>query len=392
MEQAKASSEDQSSQLTINEAQASHKQGGWITFPFIAGSVFGLGLAISGAMSNFIVYLIKEYNVKSIDAAQISNIVNGCTSVSPVIGAIIADAYFGCYPVFCLRHCYQLGVLFTVTAAVPSLRPMPCSLSSDSCKPASAGQLAVLYAAVALLAVGAGGTRFNSATVGANQFDKAQDQEVFFNWFFILLYAASIIGATAIVYIQDRVSWALGFACPPGSRQSVRKEETHHCGSTGDCDFYYGTSSDLVANAKKQVPTAVITRGDTTADGSVARPWRLCTVQQVEDLKTVVRILPLWTTSAFISVSIGVQGSLTILQALTVDRSLGRFTVPAGSMLVSSLAAVIVFLALLDRLLLPVWHRLTHHTPTPLQRIGAATCSTQPPWWPPLWSSGSARR
>jgi len=39
---------------------------------------------------------------------------------------------------------------------------------------------------------------------------------------------------------------------------------------------------------------ALIPDGDTISpDGSVARPWRVCTVQQVEDFKTVSRILPL---------------------------------------------------------------------------------------------------
>lgn len=61
--------------------------------------MFGIALAISGVGSNIIVYLIKEYNVKSVDSAQISNIINGCTSLAPLAGAIISDAYFGCFPV-----------------------------------------------------------------------------------------------------------------------------------------------------------------------------------------------------------------------------------------------------------------------------------------------------
>lgn len=115
----------------------------------------------------------------------------------------------------------------------------------------------------------------------------------------------------------------------------------------------------------------MITNGDIHRDGSIAQPWHLCTVQQVEDFKTLVRISPLWTTSICVSVSIGVQVSMTILQALAVDRSLGRhFTVPAGSISVSNLAAVVVSIILLDRFLFPLCNKLTHYTPTPLQRIG----------------------
>jgi peptide/histidine transporter 3/4 len=119
---------------------------------------------------------------------------------------------------------------------------------------------------------------------------------------------------------------------------------------------------------------ALITDGDTVAaaDGAtVTLPWRVCTVQQVEDLKTVLRILPLWSAAIVLSVAIGVQINFTILQALVMDRAVGRFTIPAGSMIVGNLIAVVVSLGLLDRVLLPLWRRLIRHDPTPLQRIGA---------------------
>nr|CAB3465600.1 unnamed protein product [Digitaria exilis] len=117
---------------------------------------------------------------------------------------------------------------------------------------------------------------------------------------------------------------------------------------------------------------ALITDGGAiAADGSVARPWRVCTVQQVEDFKAVLRILPLWSAAIFLSVSIGVQINFTILQALVMDRAVGHFTVPAGSIFTGCLIAVVVSLGVLDRVLLPLWRRVTGHDPTPLQRIGA---------------------
>lgn len=69
----------------------------------------------------------------------------------------------------------------------------------------------MLYAPVCLLAIGTGGTRFNVATLGADQFGSARDQDAFFNWCFVFLYASFIISETAIVYLQDGVSWVLGF-------------------------------------------------------------------------------------------------------------------------------------------------------------------------------------
>lgn len=63
------------------------------------GSMLGLGLAVNGTSTNLLLYLLKEYNVESIDAAQIANIVRGSLNLVPVAGAIISDSYFGCFPV-----------------------------------------------------------------------------------------------------------------------------------------------------------------------------------------------------------------------------------------------------------------------------------------------------
>lgn len=116
---------------------------------------------------------------------------------------------------------------------------------------------------------------------------------------------------------------------------------------------------------------ALKTEGDIRADGLIAKPWRLCTVQQVEDLKTLIRIFPLWCTSIFLSTPIGIQSSLTVLQAVTMDRHLGpHFKIPAGSIFVIAFISTAISLTLIDRILCPLWKKLTNHSPTPLQRIG----------------------
>lgn len=56
------------------------------------------------------VYLIKQYNVKSIDAAQIGNIVSGCLNLAPVVGAVLSDAFVGCYPIIVVSTLLNLLV------------------------------------------------------------------------------------------------------------------------------------------------------------------------------------------------------------------------------------------------------------------------------------------
>ncbi|KAI9195956.1 hypothetical protein LWI28_019718 [Acer negundo] len=131
------------------EAQISNsgsKRGGWITFPFLAGTVTGLTVAGMGWSANLIVYLIEEFNIMSIDAAQIVNVLNGCTNLFPVIGAIIADSFFGSFSVISVSSVISLlgTVLLALTASLNSLRPPQCEIGSSLCKSPSKLQLAVL--------------------------------------------------------------------------------------------------------------------------------------------------------------------------------------------------------------------------------------------------------
>ncbi|VAI30595.1 unnamed protein product [Triticum turgidum subsp. durum] len=371
------------------QAKRETKQGGWITLPFIAGSMLGLGLAINGTTSNLQIYLIKEYNVESIDAAQIANIVRGSLNLVPVAGAILSDSYLGCFPVILAGAAINVlsFVLFTLSAALPSLRPPRCPAPSAACQRGTPEQLAVLYAAVSLLAIGTGGTRFNVATMGADQFGGARDQDTFFNWYFVFLYASFLIGDTAIVYIQDGVSWALGFGvclaatafslvlfllgaryyrmpAAKGSPYSelarvvvaaVRKARVR-VGALGPVRYYVGDNA-VVDSVGEGAPSkrlsflnraAMITTTDNPMDdasgGRRTSGWRLCRVQQVEDLKSLLGVLPLWSSGIMLSVSIGVVIGMIILQALAMDRSLGpRFKIPAG---------------------------ITGMPPSPLQRVG----------------------
>lgn len=85
----------------------------WMFFFFVllnSGTVAGLTLASSGIWANLIVYLIEEFNIKSITAAQIANVVNGSTSLFPFVGAIIADSFFGSFPVALVSSCVALLV------------------------------------------------------------------------------------------------------------------------------------------------------------------------------------------------------------------------------------------------------------------------------------------
>lgn len=110
------------------------------------------------------------------------------------------------------------------------------------------------------------------------------------------------------------------------------------------------------------------------SDGSVADPWSLSSLQQVEEVKCLLRITPIWSTGILYGVAVFQNSSYVIFQALQSDRHLGRtnFQIPAGSFSIFSMLALTIWLPLYDRFLVPRLQRLTGKDGgiTMLQRIG----------------------
>ncbi|KAF9597882.1 hypothetical protein IFM89_022094 [Coptis chinensis] len=389
---------------------AGQKQGGWTTFPFVTVTLMGLTIAAAGWNANLTVYLIERFNIKNIEAAQISNVVNGSSNFFPIAGAIIADSFLGNFIVVSASSFISLLglVLLTLTASLQSLRPQLCNKGLlETCETPSQFQFAILYSAITLVALGMGGTRFTIASMGADQFEKAKDQGTFFNWYFFTLYVASAIGIIAIVYVENNVGWGLGFGLclainaaglavfilgkryyrhikPRGSPftnlarvvvATIWKKKIPSVSSESK-DYYYGNISTETKMAV-QGPTSSFRFLNRAAlknepqDGPPSESWSLCTVQQVEDLKRLIRIFPLWSTGIFLSTPIGIQSSLMILQALSMDRHLGpHLNIPAGTFLVFMLMSTAISLSVMNSFLFPICQKLARRPLSPLQRIG----------------------
>jgi peptide/histidine transporter 3/4 len=102
-------------------------------------------------------------------------------------------------------------------------------------------------------------------------------------------------------------------------------------------------------------------------------PWRLCVVTQVEELKILVRMLPLWATIVFFY-AVSAQVSSTFLeQGMAMDATVGTVHVPPASMSTFEVLTVIVLVPLYDWAFVPVARRLTGRGKgvSDLRRIGA---------------------
>lgn len=106
--------------------------------------------------------------------------------------------------------------LLTIAVSLKSLRPR---CSNGICNKASKSQIAFFYTALYTMAIGAGGTKPNISTFGADQFDdfNPNEKEIkasFFNWWMFTSFLGALIATLGLVYIQENLGWGLGYGIP----------------------------------------------------------------------------------------------------------------------------------------------------------------------------------
>lgn len=102
-------------------------------------------------------------------------------------------------------------------------------------------------------------------------------------------------------------------------------------------------------------------------------PWRLCTVTQVEEVKCILRLFPVWLCTIFSSVVFVQMLSLFVEQGAAMDARLGNFHIPPPSMTAFDIVSTSAFILSYDKLVVPLFVKLTKREPKPpseLQRMG----------------------
>lgn len=89
-------------------------------------------------------------------------------------------------------------------------------------------------------------------------------------------------------------------------------------------------------------------------DGSASNPWKLSTVGQVEELKALIKVIPIWSTGLLMAINIS-QPTFPLLQATSMDRELtSGFKIPAASFTLFGITALVIWLGLYERVVIPL--------------------------------------
>ncbi|KAE8699468.1 Protein NRT1/ PTR FAMILY 1.2 [Hibiscus syriacus] len=368
--------ESSDQRLMCNPEMPERHKGGLITMPFIIANESFEKVASYGLVPNTILYLIRYYHVGVAKGTNILFFWQAATNFTPILGAFVADSYLGRFLTIGLGSISSLVgmIILWLTAMVPQSKPPPCDIMIQRCRSPTTGQMTLLFSSFVLISIGAGGVRPCSLAFGADQLDQRDNPknervlERFFGWYYASAAISVLIALTGIVYIQDQFGYRVGFGLPAilmlisalvfflASPLYIKQMASKSLltgfvqvivvayknrnlafplpNSTGS--YHHKRDSNIVepTDNLRFLNKACIIRNpeqDVAPDGSASNPWSLCTVDQVEELKALVKVLPLWSTGIVMSINLS-QNTFPVLQASSMDRHLTKkFQIPAGS-------------------------------------------------------------
>ena len=106
---------------------------------------------------------------------------------------------------------------------------------------------------------------------------------------------------------------------------------------------------------------------------SLKEDGRACSINEVEEAKAVLRLVPIWVTCLGYAIVFSQSSTFFIKQGVTMDRSIaGGFKIPAASLQSLIGLGIMISLLIYDRILIPTARKFTGKPSgiTMLQRIG----------------------
>ncbi|KAJ6775867.1 TRANSPORTER putative-RELATED [Salix koriyanagi] len=343
-------------------------------------------LGTIGSSTNLAVYLTTVFNMRSVTATTLLNIFNGTTNLAPLIGAYISDTYLGRYKTLGFASVFSfLGmVVLMLTAAIATMHPPKCAPGA-ACVGPTTWQLAFLLSGLAFLVTGAGGIRPCNLAFGADQFNPNTESgkrgiTSFFNWYYFTFTFAMMVSVTVIVYVQSNgspITTAAQVIVAATKKRGLEVPDDNSAMSLFNHIPAKSINAKLPSTEQFRCldKAAVITdENQVNLDGSANNPWKLCSIQQVEEVKCLLRIIPIWSTSIIYHIPLLQQQTFAVFQALQMDRRLGSgsFKVPAASYIIFTMLTLTIWIPIYDRIIVPFLQKLTGKDGgiTLLQRMG----------------------
>ncbi|KAJ1281010.1 hypothetical protein BS78_04G275700 [Paspalum vaginatum] len=325
-----------------------------------------------------------------------------------------------------LFSCTIGTTLLCLTSVIPRLTPPDCTLPipNQGCSSPTPVQLLVLCASLGFMALGASGVRPCCLAFAEDQiahWDTAKKDQALrglFSWYYVSVGFSQIVAVTVLVYFQDKMGWKVGFAVSAAIMASVtllnlaaspfyvkvKPQKSMWAGllkvlvvtiknrdlvlpqanQQGVRFHSLPGSTHLVPSEKMRFLNKACMVRTRTRPGSSSNDEEpddntssqsTCTVEQVENLKSALSVMPMWSAMVF-GVLLQTASSFGVLQAASMNLRIGttRFEIPAGSISIFEIMTYMVWSGCYDSYIVPVLRRITgqQRVLTLKQRMGIA--------------------
>ncbi|XP_022938323.1 protein NRT1/ PTR FAMILY 4.5-like [Cucurbita moschata] len=335
----------------------------------------------------------------------------GSAFLLSLLGGFLSDTYINR-----LTTCLIFGVLEVLALVIVTVQAYSHDLlpKADCPKDCVRGRIAfVFYTSLYLLAIGSGGVRGALPALGADQFNQKDPKEAkalatFFNCLLLSVVIGAAVGVTMIVWVAVNKAWYWGFFISalatavgfivfalgkpfyrlhvPGQSPLLRiiqvivvavKNRGLALPDTPNelyelSDKYYMDSIDSKIAHTNQL--RCLDKASILPKDVEPQPWKVCSVTQVEEVKIITRMLPIFISTIIMNTCLAQLQTFSVEQGNTqiMDKSLGHLQFPAPSIPVIPLVFMAFLIPLYEFVFVPFARKITHHPSgiTQLQRVG----------------------
>ncbi|XP_026410274.1 protein NRT1/ PTR FAMILY 5.10-like [Papaver somniferum] len=390
--------------------------GGWRSALLIIGAEFGETVAYYGISSNLIRYLTGPLGMSTVTAVANINAWCGMVWMLPLLGAFVADSYLGRYrtifysSVICVL--VRLGFLTLLVLLNSLMTPTGDDAANETSSDSPPSLVLFFFLSLYLISIGKAGFKPCAEAFSADQFDERNPEErssksSFFNWWYFGLCVGSSISHLVLTYIQDNISWVLGFAIPCicmllGLLVFIHGKKTYRFSIDEDKEnpilrifrvyvasarnwratsiatevegrkISYNHQLRVGAHQLKFLEKALIELPNLDELGSNQHGIS-CTIDQVEDAKVILRLVPIWIVCLVYAIVYAQCSTFFTKQASTMNRTIRQgIQIPPASLLNVISLSIIIFIPIYDRNFVPLSRVLTQKESgiTMLHRIG----------------------
>lgn len=327
-------------------------------------------LTFYGLTANLILFCGSELGLKAPLPSTINYLFQGTCYLIPLFGGWLADAHLGRFNT--IYGSSLLYVVGTILLAAVSVRNKMLASWFDDKSFAHDPTIRLVYFAISLVLIsfGTGGIKANVSPFGADQVQKDGPRAIqtFFNWFYWFINIGSLIAFTVVVWVQQKNVF-YGYVITAGTM------------FLGVIAFLSGRKKYLnkppggsqLTDTAKIIYEAIKNRGSANALVWLDNAKNTCggkyTEAKVEDVKILLRILPVFALFIVYWTIYSQMQSTFLIQATYMKLEFKHFTIPAASLSIFDIVAVLAFIPIMDHVVYPLVQFCGIRF-TPLRRIG----------------------